>query len=454
MGYANQSHRIQQYVNNFVDTSYVPNVLPFLFSASAANSYINLQSQDFIVGGGKKRTTQLNFFGPLCDVEGSCGQSLCATGDTIEPKEETFTITQCTSTKKFSLRLEDLRSIDYNQWDYNYVARTIVETAMPAARGLLAEDMLTYLLSKVGVLPNGHATDTLKLLNTQTGSVNPMGWLKLKKHFVDAKLRSNPYSLGGGSEIFALTQLQGSAGMNDDGVNTGAVQVPNLWYDEGMIGQIKGDTDNGNYVLAIDPRMIKVVSFIENAGIFRTDLDSINDIGKLFTGAQGHDFILGTYTDPQTGIIWDLYINFEKCGTNNKPEWSFHLEHKWDIFVLPPNQCTIQGYNGVVLYRTCPETEQECPSGGVSPLSPASATTYSATPNLAEIPTISQSTIGGVSNSQETPVAISTITDLVNYMNANYSAAIFSVNGSNIEYDGHVAIGASFNSGDYTLTFS
>lgn len=452
MGYLNQAHRIQLAANSYGNLGRSHPVIDYFMAVSAANTAIQMSDITFLAGQGKRRTVQFNYWPVQCDVEGECGQSLCATGEVVQPKEQTFTISQCTATKKWSLRLEDLRSVDIASWDVNYVARTIMATAMPAARKLLATDMLTYALTKVGVHLDGNVTKQIKLLNPATGQISPMGWSKVKQEYLDAG-QDQPYSLGGGSEIYGLLQLQGSAGMNDLGVNTGAIPVPNLWYDESLMGIIKGDLANGNYVLAIDPRMFKMISFSENAGIFRTDLDSIEDTNKLFTGVQGHDFILGTFTDPVTGIIWDLYMNFEKCGTNNKPEWSFHLEHKWDMFVMPDINCTTQGYNGLTLWRTCPEVEAECPTG-VSPVSPASPITYTATPDLSKVPVISQSSIGGVSNTQETPVAISTIDDLVAYMNANYTQPIFVKDGSDIKYSGHVDLAVTFNNGDYNLEFA
>lgn len=453
MSYKNQSHRIQLYANDYGNLGRTHPVIDYFMKVSQANTSVTLSNDTFLAGGGKKRKVQLNYWAVQCNVEGSCNTSLCATGDVVAPMEREFEITQCTATKKFSLRLEDLRSVDYNQWDYDYVARTILQSAMPAARKLLAKDMMTRALSLVGVHADGNATKQIKVLNPQTGAINPMGWAKVVKEYMDSG-QDQPYSIGGGSEIFGLTLLQKSAGVNDAGVNTGAVQVPNLWYDEGMIGAIKGGLNNGDYVLAIDPRMFKMVSYNDNAGIFRTGLDNISDAGRLFTGAQGHDFILGTFIDPVTGIIWDLYLNFEKCGTNNKPEWSFHLEHKWDMFVMPEITCNVVGYNGLTLWRTCPETEAACPTGGVSPVSPAAVKVWSATPVLASIPTISQSSIGGVNNSQETPYPIASVDDLVAYMNANYPQAIFSKSGSNVVYTGAVDLTVTFNNGGYTLNFT
>lgn len=452
MGYLNQAHRIQLALNSYGNLGRSHPVIDYFNAVSNANTAISMNDITFLAGGGKKRKVQINYWPIQCDIEGSCGQSLCATGATIEPTEQVFEIAQCTATKKWLLRLEDLRSIDYNQWDVNYVARTILATAMPAARKLLADDMLTYALTKVGVHADGNTTKPIKLLNPTTGAINPMGWFALQREYADAG-QDMPFTLGGGSEIFAISKLQGSAGLNDLGVNTGAAEINNLTYDEGMIGSIKGDLTNGNYVLAIDPRMFKMISFIENAGIFRTDLDDIGDANLLFTGAQGHDFILGTFTDPVTGVIWDLYLNFEKCGTNNKPEWSFHLEHKWDMFVMPDINCNIQGYNGLTLWRTCAEVEPACPTG-TSPVSPVAATEYTATPDLAQVPTISQSSIGGVVNNQEEPVAIANIAALVAYMNANYTQPIFEVDGTDIIYSGYVDITVTFNDGDYTLNFT
>lgn len=451
MSYLNQAHRIQLYANGITPTTRVPEVLKYILAASAANSSINLSNATFLKSQGKKRTVQVNTWDLLCDVEGTCGVGLCTDGEKVEPREFTFDITQCTATKKFKLAIEDFRSLDSDEWDVTTIARLIVEKAMPAARQQLAVDMLTYLLTKVGVHNDGtQYGDKITLVNPMTGAINPSGMLDILREYDDVGFSGgvNPYLLGGGKEVFDILRLLPRAGMNEAGVDTGADFIPNLWYDQGALAKLLNDLANGNHILAIDPRVIKYVSYSENAGIFRTDLDSIDDIYKLFSGRQGHDFILGTFTDPQTGIIWDLYVNFEKCTQ----DWDFHLEHKWDILPFPV-ECATPGYTGITRWRTCPEVKAPCATG-LSPVSPVAATTYSATPVLADVPTISQSVIGGVANSQITPVAISTVDDLVAYMNANYTTPVFVKNGSNIEYSGYAAMTATFNNADYTLTFS
>lgn len=454
MGFLNQSHRIQQYTRSgtITPTGRVPEALKFLLQVSAANTMVNTDSAQFRVAPGKVREVQWNYWGVECDVEGDCNQTLCSTGVVRQPKEFVQAITQCTATKAYSINLNDLRSLDNNNWNVETIARILVQTAMPEARNLLALDMLTYLSSKVGLHTDGSIDGGYKLpiINPLTGAINPVAMAAIAKEYDDIGLSGSvsPYLLGGG-DTFMFKMFQPNAGMNQDGVNTGATYVENLWYDQKMLGKIKNDLPNGDWILAIDPRVIKYVWYSENAGIFGTDLSSITDINKLFSGAAGHDFILGNYVDEATGIVWDLNLNFDKCTL----QWTFHLKHYWDIHLFPV-ECATQGFNGLTWWRTCPHVVPACATGGQVPSVPGSATTYTATPNLSEIPTISQSTIAGLSNIQEKPVAIANIAALVDYMNANYSSAMFQVSGSNITYTGYAPISASFNYGDYTITFA
>lgn len=448
MAYPNQAQRLQKYINAYPNTGRTYNAINFFNAVSAANTAIDMSRISFLRAEGKLRTLQINYWPLQCDVEGECGQGLCADGETVNPVNRTFDITQCTATKKWALNLNDLRSLDPNEWDAEFVARTIVNTAMPAARKLLAEDMIAYALTKVGVHTDGNAEKPLRIVNPITGAISATGWGKVLREYSDAG-QDVPYALGDGQEVYDLGMLQGSAGTDQYGVNTRLGAVNNLWYAQGLLGNAKGGTETGNYVLAIDPRMFKLISYINNAGQFRTDLDQLSDMNKLFTGAQGHDFILGTVTDPVTGIIWDLYMNFEKCDL----QWTFHLEHQWDMFVMPDINCNIAGYNGITLWKLCPEVEAPCQTG-LSPVSPTYARTYTATPTLAEIPTISQSSIGGVTNNQVDPVPIATVADLVAFMNQNYQSDFFQVSGSNITYSGVVDLTVSFNDGDYVLNFS
>lgn len=162
---------------------------------------------------------------------------------------------------------------------------------------------------------------------------------------------------------------------------------------------------------------------------------------------MGGGFIEGTLIDPETGIPWDLYVRYNECTS----QWNFQLKHRWDFFVMPDVACNIQGVNGIMHWRTCPEVLAECPTG-VTPSPAVTPETFSWTPTMANITSVSTSIIAGYGAVQNSPYPTPNIAALAAYMNAN-SQITFTVNGSAIEYTGVTPITANFN-GTVNATFA
>lgn len=445
MAFVNANLQIQSFINNYGNQARTYGVLKYVPAVSDANTSVELVPNSFLFGPGKLRSVRLNYFPIQCDVEGSCDANICDTGEVVEPKQINFDIARCTATKVYSVRKDDIRLIDNNQWTFSGTARQIIASIMPAARRMLAIDWVTLLYDMAGVHPDGNETHRITVTNPTNGIVNPLGRFDIEREYMDAGY-TEPYILGG-AEAYNWQKMVDIGGLNAQGQYINQLDTGRVWYDDGLGDTILNDLETGGHMLAIAPEVFKYVWYTENAGLFQTGTASIDDLDAIYR--NGSERLLeGTLIDPVTGIVWDLYIHYELCDQI----WKIQLKHRWDFFLMPDTTCVAEGVNGIMHYRTCPPKLAECPTGD-NPPSPVTASTFSWTPTLADLPTISQSVIGGYASTQNEPVLIANITALKNYMNQN-SQMTFTVNGSDIEYTGFNAISASFNGGDVTATFS
>src|SRR5690606_14155078 len=119
-----------------------------------------------------------------------------------------------------------------------------------------------------------------------------------------------PYILGG-KDIRYWQEMTSKAGLNDNGQRIDMVDSSRAWYDQGIGALVLNDIVNGDHVLTIDPSMFKYVSYLNNAGIFRAGVTGFDEFAEM-RGTFRPDFGRTTWLDAQTGMVWDLYINYEK----------------------------------------------------------------------------------------------------------------------------------------------
>ena len=442
MSYVNSSLPIQQFVTNYGNTDRTYEVIDFVRDLSAANSKVKLDPNSFLFAGGKKRQVKLNYFPMLCDVEGDCDtQNLCTTGTVVEPKQVFFDIDRCISSKVYAINKDDIRQIDYNTWDFNGVAMEIIMHTLPDLRRAMAIEWETLLYSMAGIHPNGSYEERITVTDPATGIINPMGRVRMDRIYNDAGF-DRPYVLGGG-EVYNWKAMRAIGGLNAGGFYTNQTDTTNVYYDNGLGDQILGGL-NG-HIVTIDPQVFKYVYYLENAGIFRTDMASIEDLSKLYRNVTG-GYLEGVIIDPVTGIPWDLYVRYNECDG----QWNFHFKHRYNFFQMPDITCTRQGVNGIMRWTTCPEVIANCPTG-TTPSPAIAPTVRSWTPGSIFPLYVATSNIGGYENEPNTNVT--NIAELAALMNDAYGQSIFSVSGSTIRYTGTTNITGNLN-GNTTITFA
>lgn len=451
MSFNNANLPIQVFVDGYGNLGRNYEAIPFIINTSAANQNVTFEDNTFVFAAGKLRTVRLNYVPINCDVEGSCSTSLCDDGTSIPPKQIDFDVTRCTALKKIQIPFDEIRKIDYNTWDFSGYAKQLIAAMLPNGRKLLASDWLTYFSTLAGLQLTGNATRRINPVNTSNGVINPTGVLSIKKDFMDGGF-DRPYILGG-DDIYYLTEMTRMGGLNALGQQIGMGDTANMYYDDSLLTQILNDEVNGGHIFALDPNVFKYISYSENAGIFRTDLASIEDMDMLFRGSIGEGFMLGTLTDPITGIIWDLYINFEKCGgADGKPIWTAQIKHRWDFFVMPDVACNIQGVNGIMHYRTCPQVLEACPEG-VSPSPNVAQSVFSWTPGSIYGSGLYIATLALGGHNGSPNIEVNNITELTAVLNDAPVGLFFSTDGTSISYTGTDGITGSIN-GNTAITFA
>lgn len=428
------------------------NVFEALQQASAASPGVSIQNPYFSgvpYAPGKKRTVKLVYNPQNCDDSGSCDDNVCTPGTPQQPQVEDFDITECTSSPKFTLQADDLRFVDANNWTFSNQGMALMMQQLPAFRRKLANAMLTKIYALAGVHADGNPTHQVVNLATAYGRPAENGVLNMQKEYTDLGYE-DPYILGGG-DFYTVQRLRDIGGLNDDGIYVDRLPFNNVFYDDNLAAGLFNQLQFGNWAISIAPGTIKLVTFNANAGMFRTDMGSPEDMAQQYYNGSAN-FIRGTFFDPRTGFTYDFDAHFDECTHT----WTFQYRLEWDIWAMPPIVCndTIGVVNGIMKWRTCPQVAPECPTG-TSPSTPVDTTTYSWTPTLEDLANIYQSEINGVNwSTTGAPSEITTIAELVSFMNNHSNNITFVVDGADVTYTGIAAISASFNNGDVTATFA
>lgn len=438
---------IQQFIDNYGNTGRTYNIFDYVQRTSNENTRVTLDPNTFLKAPGKKRRVALNYFPILCDVEGSCSQGLCDEGDVVEPKQQIFDIDRCFASKIFKIEKDLIRYTNNEGWDFNGVALEIIAHALPELRRALAIDWLVLLYDLSGVHPDGNAQERITVTDPTSGIVNLMGKVLIERQYNDAGFMQP--NLLGSAEVDNWKQMVAFGGLNAQGQRIDMQSTSNAWYDNGLSDLVLNDLVNGGHILSIAPEVFKYVWYLENAGIFSTDMNGLDNVNRLYRSGTGGAFIEGTLIDPVTNIPWDLYIKYDECDQM----WNFQVKHRYNFFVMPDVVCATQGVNGIMRWRTCPQVIAPCPTG-VTPSPAVTASTYSWTPGDIFPVLIANSNIGGVENEPNT--LVSSLAQLAALMNDSYTGGdtLFTVSGSDINYTGFEAISVSFNDGAITGTFA
>jgi hypothetical protein len=419
----------------------------------ARSKNITITEQDMgSLNNGKNRTFKVMSYPIDCNsVASDCSQTFCNPGDVMQPEVQLFNVSRCTASKPFTIHNSDLRLVDDGGGSFSQHALAQMAAKMGAIRKELASEITTLILANAGTQLDGNPTSRITMTNNATGVIQPIGMWDIEKVFADGGF-TDPHMLGS-TEVFQWKKALGIATANNTtGQDYSQLGEKGLFYDVNL-NNIAGDLTNGEHVLAFDPQALKFVTYSKNVGIFATDLQSLSQIDVLFQKG-GTDYLKGAFYDPQTGLIWDLYVNYDKCLYDNEGGFTIFIQLQWDIFFPKVQHCNVNSVNGIFHFRTCPIKLTPCPTGD-NPSPAVNPTVYTNTPGAIFPISVLSVSCNGVST---TPHAnVTSIDDLVALLNlSNMGGVTFAKSGSNIVYTGYKALTVTivYNGGSHTLVFA
>lgn len=399
---------------------------------------------------GKLRQIKISHYPADCNiVADDCDNNLCTAGTEMQPAQEWFTLSECLASKPRTLSIDSVRDVDGN-YSFSDHAMAQMRAGFGNLRKQLAIDIDTKILAHKGLHLDGNSYKRITMSNTTNGLMTPLGLWEIQKEFSDGGY-INPFIVGS-TEVFNWKKSLGIAGQNTTlGQDFAKLNDTNMYYDT-VLNTVQGDTTLGEYVIAFDPEALKFVSFNENLGIFATALETPAQMDIMYKSG-GTDYMYGVVRDPENGLLWDFYMNFEKCaGVNNRGAFTWQFKLKWDIFFPKVESCNIQGVNGIFVYKTCPVVIPVCPTGD-TPSPAAVARNFNWVPGLSYPFTLSDITIGGITTHPNS--AITSLADLAAALNEAYGVSgVFVVAGAAIRYSGYSAITGTANNAEITITFA
>lgn len=448
MAFQDAMRNLQKYILDFtLDNKNIAGLLA-VRAAADRNPYISATDNG---QNGKQRDLNMVIIPPTCEDEAEEIGSVCSGGTAIPPQKLTFRLQRFTASDVLLLKKDDIRMIDQDVTFSDY-AKSMILSKLHSVRDKLHTQVLTTIIGQVGLipLPDGTGVTSLQVQppsDPTTGAINPLGMDRMEQAYVDSGYDSPVFI--GGTSIFNWRKARGRATDNNT-IGQNFNQLPsgeNMFYDP-KVGQIFADATK-DHIIAFSPRMLKFMTFSNNAGIFATDLSNVDALDAMYQRG-GTDYIEGSLVDPRTGIIWDFDAKFDFCDETNGKVWRFMWYLLWDIYFMPPPVCNIQGVNSIFHFTTCLPAAVDCPTP--ESLSPVEATTYEFDTN-GEIsyPYFIQTLKQGVFEKDfEGLNQVDTIAELATVLNdflAPYGI-VLTVDGTKLTYEGHAPITLVINGAD------
>jgi len=438
MSFQNASLPLSRFIPLWAKNAPIYRTALALIAAARLNN--NISASDFGVLD-KKRQFKLNYYPIVCDAEGTCADSVCDPGTRLAPKQQMFNLDQCTASKVYELDFADVRLADDGGMTFSDHARAQIASTLPAMRKLLNEQMQAWLVANAGLQLDGSASRRVSMVTSTNGAVNALGRREIERSFENGGYNA-PFIVGG-TEVDNWITSTNLGTANNIGQNIGQLSSANMFYD-GTINNTFGD--GGEHIIAFDPTVLKFVAWSNNAGMFATDITSINTgdaLDSLFKASKGDGSIRGSLLDPTYGILWDIRIKWHDCGgVDDEGYWTYQYRLVWDIFHMPEQVCNAQGVNGIMHFTSCPPVLAPCPEGDVQPPAPV-ATVFSWNPDVAYPLYIATAKIGSVDSAPA--VNVTNDADMAAMLTENGGGIVFTVSGGNIQYTGYTAITGNLN---------
>lgn len=310
---------------------------------------VRLLSED-----GKAKKYQVTWVPIDCTAPTDCSSTpgdICGTGTSKAVTTQDYTIADCLFSGVITLTIAQFR--DLCNFNPDMFTTAQIEGKFDAFRRAMNAKILADLCGYVGSFSSTVAgPKQLQLINPNTGRPNILAESEIESDFSEAGMSVNPIVIGGRSWNVYNRSVRGG-GVNDDGINVGAFNQFSAYYDNQLQG-VCGTTDFET-AIAVAPKVIQVVNYLENVGDFQANakIDQNNALSFLSSGDTYH---YGIIQDPVTKMYYDFHAVFDACTKT----WKLSFQSFFDTWKMPLTQCHHAGFTGVLKYNLC-ATSVACP---------------------------------------------------------------------------------------------
>lgn len=325
--------------------------------ALVSNVNASVVETKLISQNGKKAKYQITYVEPDCNAALELDDpdaEICADGDNQPVQEDFLVIDNGKAGRPIELTVDEFRDL-CNFGPNEYWQKQILGRFDTIARAINA-DIIAEIAAASGCFSGTEAGPReLQLINPETGIPNWGADTEIMADFMDAGLSTVPILIGG-RELLHYANGRKNGGLNQDGVNMGAMSDFPMFYDNQLEG-IAGIAGNNSAMFAIAPQIIHFVNHLDNVGDFQTNLKLDQNTDPLSLMRLGEIYNYGIIEDPFTGLMYDLDAVFDACTKT----WKISFRSKYAVWQLPLTTCFANCFTGILKYSICPSPSLACP---------------------------------------------------------------------------------------------
>lgn len=302
----------------------------------------NTAAWDYKIVGGKEAPTQagpveawLNYDIPFCKGGATVADdSVCSTGDlTADTRKYLKLEINKEYNRKFTMKLDEFKDvcIGFGERKIDTFRRKAYEILHEINEDLIAEYYSLLDLYPSGLAPTGETIDEVTIVNTD-GHIIPAGYTKIMSTYRKAQWGGSVEVVGGDmlATYFDVQALGGRSVDRGDALKEAwSYGKMNFTYDlelDTKIGVLETTTDS--YGLVFPTGSFGVIEYYRNEG----DRTLIMD-----------DFALTNIVID--GMKFDLDINVDKCGLDNRPTFTFLIRKELGVVNIPAAEyCSGKGF--------------------------------------------------------------------------------------------------------------
>lgn len=272
---------------------------------------------------------------------------------------DTFDTFSCSSSQWHNLAISSLR--DIGSLDVTEVLTGAVMDQMAKIKDAVDLALVTAINSAAGYVTPTLSYKKLKLIDDTTKAPVWGVDTNIKLDFQDAGFGEQMPILLGNRTVALYRDAVGRSSYNQLGLNNGAIDTMNAFYDININSTNSAPNETGNDVLfAILPQIVNLITWSENSGIFRSRNSTMFTSQELnamkLVNTDNSTFTHTTLVDPRSGMMFDFDIVYDpKC---KKFQWRIYTYYK--VLVNPLVGCKDANFNGIVKYDVCPVSDTYC----------------------------------------------------------------------------------------------